>query len=61
MEQTNDTNRKIQNSSWKERFISLKKETEQQVAKLYVKLDMKFKGFMKVLKESSSKHKFLKD
>lgn len=59
MEQTDDTNREIQDSSGKERFNNFKKQIVKQAAKLFEKMDRKSELLMKVLEEMTSEYKCL--
>ena len=61
MEWTDDTNRIIKDSNWKDIYNNLKKQTEQQAARLPEKVDMKLEGLMKVLTEITYQHKYLKE
>ena len=57
MKQTDNRNREIQDSNWKERFNNLEKQIEQKVTRFFEKMNRKFKGLMKVPKEMTCKGK----
>ena len=58
MEQTVDTNRIIEDSNWKERFITTSRNRATS-GKVPEKMDRKLEGLMKVLNEITYKHKYL--
>ena len=59
MEQTEDTNRKMEDNSFKESFNNVKKQIENQVVRFLQKIDRKFEGLTKALEETTSMYKNL--
>ena len=57
MKQTDNRNREIKDSNWKERLNNLEKQIEQKVTRFFEKMNRKFKGLMKVPKEMTCKGK----
>ena len=57
MKQTDNRNREIKDSNWKERLNNLEKQIEQKVTRFFEKMNRKFKGLMKVPTEMTCKGK----